>query len=728
LIGVEANDRFLSQSRMLDFFRGLFDSSFMPHGHCYRWQADLVWLHVVSDGLITLAYYAIPFALIYFVARRRDLAFPWIFVLFGAFIILCGTTHLLEVWSVWHGTYWLTGSVKLLTGLVSISTAVALVPLIPKALVLPSPSHLAAVNRQLQQEVAERRQAEAALRASEQRFRAIFDSMFQFAGLMKPDGTLVEANQTVLDFGGLRLEDCIDRPFRECHWWAHAPEAQAGLQDATRRAARGEFVRYKAEMRGVGDRMATVDFSIKPVYDEHGAVEMLLFEGRDVTEWRKAEEALQEERVFRTIFESAPLGIVLADRDGRVVQANRAISKMLGQPLQALQAAAVTSFVHPGDRAETERQMQRVRAGEIEGFELEKRYLRSDGAVLWAHVAVQVVRDGRGHVTGTLAQVADVTDRRKAEEALRESEERFRSTFEQAPVGVTHVSPAGRFLRVNQRFCTLVGYSREALLEKTIVDVTYPDDQAVDREQVRRALAGEITSYTREKRYVRSDGALIWIDLTVSLVRDEHGAPKYFIGVVEDISERKQAEAALRESKERYQTLFDSIDEGFCVIEMIFGEDEEVVDYRFLETNPAFEEQTGLVDAVGRTARELVPNLERDWVDIYGTVATTGKATRFVQESEAMERWFDVYAFRIGEPAERKVALLFNNITGHKQIENALRESEARLQAIIDNAGAIVFTKDLEGRYRLVNRQFEEIFARTRDDRRQADPERPPGG
>src|ERR1043165_3769204 len=136
----------------------------MGHGYCYLWRPDIVWLHVVSDSLITLAYYSIPVTLVYFVRKRRDLPFHWMFLMFGAFILGCGTTHALEVWTVWHGTYRLAGIVKLLTAGLSVFTAVALVPIIPKALAFPNPSQLEAANRELREEVIHRQKVETQIK------------------------------------------------------------------------------------------------------------------------------------------------------------------------------------------------------------------------------------------------------------------------------------------------------------------------------------------------------------------------------------------------------------------------------------------------------------------------------------------------------------------------------------------------------------------------------------
>src|SRR5262245_14459646 len=149
----------------MEFFDRLLSSDgFMPHGHCYLWRPGVLCLHIISDALITLAYFSIPFTLVYFVRKRRDLAFHWMFLCFATFIVACGTTHLMEIWAIWHPTYWLTGSIKALTALASVPTAVLLVKLIPDALAVPSPSALQRANAELEREIAERKRAEAEVR------------------------------------------------------------------------------------------------------------------------------------------------------------------------------------------------------------------------------------------------------------------------------------------------------------------------------------------------------------------------------------------------------------------------------------------------------------------------------------------------------------------------------------------------------------------------------------
>ena len=128
---------------MIELIEKLFSSdTFIHHGHCYLWQPELLLLHILSDSLIALAYYSIPLTLVYFVQKRKDLPFDWIFLLFSAFIVSCGTTHLMEIWTLWHPTYWLSWFLKAITAFISIYTAMTLVELMPLAMTLPSPAQM----------------------------------------------------------------------------------------------------------------------------------------------------------------------------------------------------------------------------------------------------------------------------------------------------------------------------------------------------------------------------------------------------------------------------------------------------------------------------------------------------------------------------------------------------------------------------------------------------------
>ena len=163
---------------------------------------------------------------------------------------------------------------------------------------------------------------------------------------------------------------------------------------------------------------------------------------------------------------------------------------------------------------------------------------------------------------------------------------------------------------------------------------------------------------------------------------------------------------ALQQSRDRYRSLFESIDEGFCVIEMLFDENGSANDWRFLEVNPAFERHTGLKNATGKTARELVPIVESRWFDILGSVAATGQAIRSVEFSEALKRWFDLYAFRVDEPNKQRVAVLFSNITARRRAEDTAR----RLSAIVESSDEAIIAKNLDGVITSWNRGAQQLY------------------
>lgn len=181
---------------MLEVLNYFFLGNFIPHGHCYLWKTQLVGLHVLSDTAIVLAYFSIPLALVYFVHKRRDVPFMGIFLLFGAFIVACGTTHIMEIWTLWHPDYWLSGFLKAVTALISCCTALILIPLIPRALALPSPAVLEAANIALKQEIDERICIEKALRESETQLRERGEQLEQtLANLKKTQAHLVQSEK-----------------------------------------------------------------------------------------------------------------------------------------------------------------------------------------------------------------------------------------------------------------------------------------------------------------------------------------------------------------------------------------------------------------------------------------------------------------------------------------------------------------------------------------------------
>ncbi len=293
---------------------------------------------------------------------------------------------------------------------------------------------------------------------------------------------------------------------------------------------------------------------------------------------------------------------------------------------------------------------------------------------------------------------------------LRQSEARFRSLYEHAAVGIEQVATDGRLLMVNPALCHMLGYSESELIGKRFVDITHPDDRAREAALLEAMLHGDRDSCEIEKRYLHRDGSPVWVSETSSPVKDRGGQPLYRISIIQDITARKRAEEAQRQSEERYRTLFNTLIEGFCIIEVLFDADNRPIDYRFLEINPAFEMQTGLHEAQGKLIRDLAPDLEAHWFEIYGKIALTGEPARFENEAKTLNRCYEVSAYRVGGRESRKVAILFNDITERKRAEAALRIGEERLAAVIDNAMDAIITVDENQRVLLFNAAAENIF------------------
>ena len=198
-------------------------------------------------------------------------------------------------------------------------------------------------------------------------------------------------------------------------------------------------------------------------------------------------------------------------------------------------------MLHPEDRESVLAEANRTRRTG-DPFDAEYRLIARDSRTLWVHDKAVRMESGDGTAAVWQGVLLDITERRRAEEELRSSEELFRRTFEDAGVGMAHVTPDGRWLRVNDKLCEISGYDREELLEMTFLALTPPEDRQASLERVRRMLAGKLGPYSLERRYVRKNGSRVWVDLTVSLVRNTTGEPDFFVCVAEDITHRKIAE------------------------------------------------------------------------------------------------------------------------------------------------------------------------------------------
>jgi len=305
---------------------------------------------------------------------------------------------------------------------------------------------------------------------------------------------------------------------------------------------------------------------------------------------------------------------------------------------------------------------------------------------VWFDISYSAVPEADGAVGGVLCIVSETTERMLAAAATRESEARFRDVFQNAGVGMIEIDADWNILSSNATYCQITGRPEAGLQGANCLSFTHPDDVGAGAEAL-RALSGGVTDrISFEKRYIRPDGTVIWVRSNLSRVSGGEGADR-FLKVVEDITDVREARDALLESELRFRTLFDSIDEGFCIIEFLDGPHGPLSDYVHVAANAAYEQHAGISNVVGQKVREMVGDEADSWVELYRNVLLTGEKIRFEQELVATGRQLELAAFRIEPPERRQVAVLFQDITARKQAATALQESEARLKVALAAGG-----------------------------------------
>jgi two-component system sensor histidine kinase UhpB len=274
----------------------------------------------------------------------------------------------------------------------------------------------------------------------------------------------------------------------------------------------------------------------KPTYEELE---------KEYLERKQIEEALQkDEETFRDLFNNAGDAIFIRKKEGRFLEVNQVACDRYGYSRKEFLQMGPKDLDTPGH---SERIPERTKSILQKGHHIfETVHMTKDKKIIPVEISSRTI--GFNGQNAIISIVRDITERKRTEGALRESEERFRGTFEQAAIGIAHVLPEGDFLRINKGFCDIVGYTTEEMLKLTFQDITHPDDLDIDLGYVRQMLSGEIQTYSMEKRYFKKNGSIVWINLTVSLIRKSSGEPKYFISAVENITKQKQTGQALQKA------------------------------------------------------------------------------------------------------------------------------------------------------------------------------------
>lgn len=570
---------------MLEFLKNIFASdSFIPHGHCYLWKSELVWLHIMSDFLIAIAYYSIPITLVYFVRKRQDLPFNWIFLLFGTFIIACGTTHLIEIWTLWHPTYWLAGFVKSITAIVSVYTALELVPLVPQALALPSPAQLEATNRELLEQISKRELAEAALQTANKKLEIrVKERTTELRNAnQKLQTEIVERKQVEVELRNAlqKLSFHVQNsPLAVVEWnhefrlqhWSHKAEQMFGwkAEEVLNRAWQDWQFVFEEDLESVNSHTAGLVDGSKPslvcynrnytkdgsvidcewynssLLDESGNLVSVLSLIQDVSDRKRAESALAESySILRAVLEGTTDSIFMKDTQGRYLTINSAGAQVIGKPVEDI-VGKNDLEIFPANIAlpimENDRKL--MTAGLNQAYE---DVVPVNGQLRTFLSTKAVYRNAQGNVMGLIGIARDISDRKRNEEALRRSEEFLQRMFASSADCIKVMDLDGRLLSMNTGGQFLMEIDDFApLVKSSWFDFWLSADQHSIYTAVEVAKAGGIGTF--QAYCPTAKGTPKWWDVVITPIMDASGKPEQLLSVSRDITERKLAEQQIKE-------------------------------------------------------------------------------------------------------------------------------------------------------------------------------------
>ncbi|MBZ5596011.1 MAG: PAS domain S-box protein [Acidobacteriia bacterium] len=533
------------------------------------------------------------------------------------------------------------------------------------------------------------RPGERALRQVSERFWSLFEAVGVGVVLAGPSAEIKECNQAALDLLGLTREQLVDRISFDPEWkaiWEDGSDCPGEEHPIPRVIAQRQRVR--GEVIGVY-RPKAQDWvwllvNAEPRFAEDGSVIEVICSFTDITERKRALAVMTE---WKNRYEAAMRASGQIFFDWNAVTNDITWSgdhdRILGYSAEEL-AGGLTRWmelVHAGDRRAVLEEVDRIITGKSPGS-IEYRVRAKNGSYRLVSGRGYFYVDDAGQVTRMAGFISDSTERNRAEEELRASEERFRKAFAHAATGMTLQSLAGDYLEVNRAFCEITGYEERELLGLNYRSITHPDDLSRNLSGMEKLLTGKIPSLVMQKRYLSKAGRVVWVRNSVSLLRDSQGAPMHIIVLVEDITDRKQAEEALRASEERFRKMFAHAATGMT-LQNLEGD--------FLEVNPAFCEITGYdpQELVGSNYRSIT-HAEDQQENAYRTEELlAGEIPSFVIEKRYVRKdgrpvWARTSVSLLGDSQPPRLITLVEDITERKRAEEALRQLSGRLLQLQD--------------------------------------------
>ena len=438
-------------------------------------------------------------------------------------------------------------------------------------------------------DITERHLAAEALQESEARFRSLFEYAPDVYFLMDVHGNFGDFNRSGEELSGYRREELIGKNYQDLPLF---DDRQNSLIAALlQRAGHGEILGpVELCLNRKGGGQVIIEAKALPLQSQGET--LLLGIARDVTDRKRAEEALRlSEKRFRDIAENEAEWVWEVDAQGKYTYSSPVVEKLLGyKPEEVLNKHFYDLFL-PDQRQELKQAALAAFAAKRPFREFINPNLHKNGQIVWLSTSGVPILDELGNLLGYRGADIDITKPRQAEEALRLSEARFRAIFEYAPVGIGMADPAGRVLQTNQALQALLGYSADEIKAIILQEITYPDDWPETRRLLGELLAGKRRHYSIEKRLLRKDGGIVWAQVMVALLRDPRGEPQYLLGTLIDLTARKQAEAELRQSEQRFRLMAETIQDVFWLAPPDLSE--------MVYVSPAYE------PIWGRTCQEL---------------------------------------------------------------------------------------------------------------------------
>jgi len=448
---------------------------------------------------------------------------------------------------------------------------------------------------------------------------------------------------------------------------------------------------YEGENLKKNGERVWISWAHRFIRDVKGEVTGILSIGNDITERKRAEEALKvsEER-FRLAMEASSDGIWDWDITTDNGYFSPAYYRMLGYEPDAFPPTGQTwvTLIHPDDKERALSINRDCIENRCQSFELEYRLKAKDGSWKWILGRGNAVsRDAGGRALRIIGTHVDITERKQMEDALRISEERFRRIFDDGPLGMTVINPNYRFILVNRRFCDMFGYTEEELLEKSIDDVTHPDDIYTTFENLRNFYTGNLPRAYHEKRYLKKDGSVIWVAVTVTPLRDRENRVTSTISIIEDITKRKRDESRLIESEAMLREVLNNANDAVFLHELT-----PEGPGRFLLVNDQATRWLGYTkeEFMEMSPRDIVPENIFEKIRSYNSkmllddIPITFESVHQRKDGSTYPVEVSAHKFRLNE--NDVVLSTVRDITDRKQTENAIRENHVRLMEAMDLA------------------------------------------